>query len=162
MDPVFAVAAGIAAGSGLLLVTRRNPVHAAICMLGCFLALAIVYLRLDAPFLAALHVLVYTGAILVLFLFVIMLLNLKPDELGKEYPLPARAGLAALCAGLFAALVLPLAGDARTAPAAGSAYGSVKQVGLALFREHALPFELVSVLVMVAVFGGVVLAKRKL
>jgi NADH-quinone oxidoreductase subunit J len=164
MDPVFAVAAGTAAGSALLVVTRRNPVHAAMCMLLCFLALAGVYLRLEAPFLAALHVLVYTGAILVLFLFVIMLLNLKPEELGKEYPLPVRAGIGALCAGLFGTLALPFLHDGRKPPplAADSGFGSAESVGEALFRGHVLPFELISVLVMVAVFAGVVLAKRKL
>lgn len=165
MDPVFAIAAGAAVGGGLLLVSQRNPIHAAMSMLVCFLSLAVIYLKLDAPFLAAIHVLVYTGAILVLFLFVIMLLNLKPDELGKEYPLPVRAGIAALCLGLFALIAAPMALDARKAAPVDTGkegFGSVQHVGLALFQEHALPFELISVLVMVAVFAGIVLAKRKI
>jgi NADH-quinone oxidoreductase subunit J len=138
-------------------------------MLASFLGLAVIYLRLEAPFLAAIHVLVYTGAILVLFLFVIMLLNLKPDELGGEYPLPTRLAIAGLSAGLFGLIAFPLSQDKRafsplpaaTSPDVGD-FGSVVRVGTALFRDHALAFELISVLIMVAVFGGVLLAKRKL
>ena len=168
IDPVFAVAAAITVGAGLLVVTLTNPIRSAISMLACFLGLAVIYLRLEAPFLAAIHVLVYTGAILVLFLFVIMLLNLKPDELGVEYPLKTRGLIAVMCAALFGLIALPLWQDQRhfgalpaAAPGTG-AFGSVERVGLALFNEYALPFELISVLIMVAVFGGVVLAKRKL
>lgn len=164
-DLVFAIAAGASVGTGLLVVTQRNPVYSAISLMGCFLAFAVLYLTLDAPFLAAMHVLVYTGAILVLFLFVIMLLNLKPEEMGKEYGLPARAFIGLLCAGLFLLLAVPLAKDVRVfrdeAPG-GHAFGSVERVGETLFHDYALPFELVSVLILAAIFGGVILAKRKL
>ena len=107
-DPVFYLAGGVAVLAGVGVVTRRNPVYCAIFMLVAFLSLAVVYLLLSASFLAAMHVLVYTGAILVLFLFVIMLLNLKPDELGQEYPLPALTGC-------FIAGALALAGMPFTA-----------------------------------------------
>jgi NADH-quinone oxidoreductase subunit J len=163
IDPVFAVSAAVTVAAGLGVVSQRNPVHCAISMLACFLGLAVLYLKLAAPFLAAIHVLVYTGAILVLFLFVIMLLNLKPDELGVEYPLKTRLFLATLCAGLFGLIALPLVQDTRTFDAATPpGFGSVETVGMALFNEYALAFELISVLIMVAVFGGVLLAKRKL
>lgn len=163
IDPVFAIAALVTLGAGALVVSLRNPVHAAISMLAAFLGLAVLYLKLAAPFLAAIHVLVYTGAILVLFLFVIMMLNLKPDELGKEYPLKIRAAIALVCGGLFALIALPLLQDKRPLPATAPAgFGGVEKVGLALFNEYALAFELISVLIMVAVFGGVLLAKRKL
>jgi NADH-quinone oxidoreductase subunit J len=165
IDPVFALAAAITVGAGLLVVTQRNPIYSAISMLACFLGLAVIYLRLEAPFLAAIHVLVYTGAILVLFLFVIMLLNLKPEELGVEYPLKIRGLIAAMCAGLFALIALPLWQDQRTLPLKSSlptGFGGVEKVGHSLFVEYALPFELISVLIMVAVFGGVLLAKKKL
>lgn len=167
IDPVFAVAATLTVGAGLLVVTLRNPIHAAISMLACFLGLAVIYLRLAAPFLAAIHVLVYTGAILVLFLFVIMLLNLKPDELGVEYSVKTRGALGVVCMGLFGLLALPLWQDQRKfealpVPDSHGAFGSVEAVGDALFNRYALPFELISVLIMVAVFGGVLLAKKKL
>jgi NADH-quinone oxidoreductase subunit J len=165
MDPVFAVAAAVTVGGGLLVVTQRNPIYCAISMLAAFLGLAVIYLRLAAPFLAAIHVLVYTGAILVLFLFVIMLLNLKPEELGAEYPLKVRGLIAAMCAGLFALIALPLWQDQRPLPddqKLPAGFGGVEQVGNALFNDYALPFELISVLIMVAVFAGVLLAKKKL
>jgi len=163
IDPVFAIAAAVTVGAGLLVVTQRNPIHSAISMLACFLGLAVIYLRLEAPFLAAIHVLVYTGAILVLFLFVIMLLNLKPEELGVEYPLKVRLLMAAVSAGLFALIALPLWQDQRKMPTARpEGFGGVEQVGHSLFVDYALPFELISVLIMVAVFGAVLLAKKKL
>ena len=164
-DPVFYAAGGVAVLSGVGVVTRRNPVYCAIFMLIAFLSLAVLYLLLSASFLAAMHVLVYTGAILVLFLFVIMLLNLRPDELGQEYPLPARGAVALLCAALFAVMAAPALLDAslRTpgkAPAAG--FGSIETVGRELFGPYALPFELASALILVAIFGGVVLTKKKI
>jgi NADH-quinone oxidoreductase subunit J len=163
IDPIFAAAALVTLGAGALVVTLRNPVHAAISMLAAFLGLAVLYLKLGAPFLAAIHVLVYTGAILVLFLFVIMMLNLKPEELGGEYPLKTRLFIAVLCGGLFALIAVPLLQDKRPLPATTPAgFGSVEVVGTALFNEYVLAFELISVLIMVAVFGGVLLAKRKL
>jgi NADH-quinone oxidoreductase subunit J len=165
IDPVFALAAAVTVGAGLLVVVQRNPIYSAISMLACFLGLAVIYLRLEAPFLAAIHVLVYTGAILVLFLFVIMLLNLKPDELGVEYPLKVRGLIAAMCLGLFALIALPLWQDTRQLPkkeTLPAGFGSVETVGHALFVDYVLPFELISVLIMVAVFGGVLLAKKKL
>ena len=163
IDPIFALAALVTLGAAALVVTLRTPVRAAISMLVAFLGLAVIYLKLDAPFLAAIHVLVYTGAILVLFLFVIMMLNLKPEEFGGEYPLKTRILIAGLCGGLFAAIALPLLQDKRTFPKdVPAGFGSVETVGMALFHEYALAFELISVLIMVAVFGGVLLAKRKL
>lgn len=166
MDFVFALAAGVSVAAGLMLVTRRNPVHSAMALLACFLAFAVIYLKLDAPFLAAMHVLVYTGAILVLFLFVIMLLNLKPEELEKECPLPARGVIAAVCAGLFVLVAVPLWRDPKAQqmmPAVNpEKFGSVREVGRSLFVEYGLAFELISVLILVALFGGVLLAKRKL
>jgi NADH-quinone oxidoreductase subunit J len=165
MDLVFAVAAAVSVVAGFGVVTQRNPVYSAISMLVCFLSFAVIYLKLGAPFLAALHVLVYTGAILVLFLFVIMLLNLKPEELGEEYSALTKGILAVLCAGLFLGLAIPLWQEAsRLAPAAEppAGFGGIEAVGKSLFVEYALPFELVSVLILVAIFGGVVLAKRKI
>ena len=164
-DPVFVAAALVSVVAGILTVSRKNPVYSAIWMLVCFLAFAVLYLKLNAPFLAAMHVLVYTGAILVLFLFVIMLLNLKPEELGLEYGPRTRVAVAAVCAALFALLSYPMVKDPslrRELPPTPPDFGGVSDVGSRLFVDYALPFELISVLIMVAIFGGVVLAKRKL
>ena len=167
IDPVFAIVAAVSIVAGIGVVTRRNPIYSAVCLLACFLAFAVIYLLLDAPFLAAIHVLVYTGAILVLFLFVIMLLNLKPDELGGEAPKSTRVLVGALSAGLFALIAVPMYAATRDLEPAemtldhDRAYGTVKGVGLVLFNEYGLAFEMMSVLILVAVMGGVALARRK-
>lgn len=164
MDPIFAVAAGLSVGAGIMVVTRRDPVHGALWMLLCFVALAAVYLRIGAPFLAAVHVLVYTGAILVLFVFVILLLSRGAGDEGEGEP-PAKHpwAAAAAAAGLFILLALALGTAApagRFRPPPGG-FGSVEQVGRALFDRHLLPFELVSVLILAALFASVMLARRK-
>ena len=179
-DPVFLVAALVAAGGAVLMVTRKNPVYAALWLMQCFLAVAVIFLKLHAPFLAAVHVLVYTGAILVLFLFVIMLLNLTPREQGVEHSKAAKLLALAVCGCLFLLLgaaflkgapsrtSLPdlhaarvdLAGKGMTV--SPEDWGGVRHVGAELFGPFVVPFEIVSVLIVVAILGAVVLAKRKL
>ena len=165
MDPLFALTATISVVAALMTVTRRNPVYSAVWLLICFLAFAVLFLKLSAPFLAAIHVLVYTGAILVLFLFVIMLLNLQPDEIAEEYSNKTKLGIAALCVALFAFLAIPLGTDPTWSgplPEVGCEFGSVAHVGRLVFKDYALVFELVSVLIIVAMFGAMVLAKKHL
>jgi len=165
MDPLFTLTAAISVGAAMMTVTRRNPVYSAVWLLVCFLAFAVIFLKLSAPFLAAIHVLVYTGAILVLFLFVIMLLNLQPDEIAEEYSTKAKLGVAAMCVVLFGFLAIPLGTDPAWSgplPEVGAEFGSVAHVGRLLFKDYALVFELVSVLIIVAMFGAMVLAKKRL
>lgn len=165
MDPILALAGASSLACGVMMVTRKNPVYSAVWLLGCFLSVAVLFLALSAPFLAAVHVLVYTGAILVLFLFVIMLLNLKDEEFGEEYPEYVRLSIAGMCAAMFMLLAVPILRDeslrvAVTPPSA--TYGSVEEVGMLLFTNYGLPFELVSLLIVVAMFGAMILAKKKL
>jgi len=179
-DPVFLVGALVAAGSAVLMVTRRHPVYAALWLMQCFLAVAVIFLKLHAPFLAAIHVLVYTGAILVLFLFVIMLLNLTPKELGEEHSGAAKLLGLGVCGILFLLLAAAfLKGAPDGAPfrnleavtvdvgkteikIPAEDWGGVRHVGAKLFDTFIVPFEIVSVLIVVAILGAVVLAKRKL
>ena len=179
-DPVFLLAALVAVVSAVVMVTRRNPVYAALWLMLCFLSVAVIFLKLDASFLAAIHVLVYTGAILILFLFVIMLLNLQPGELGAEHSRPAKGLAFTVCGVLFLLLAVSfLKGTPRDGPypaltavevAVGEKsvaisaedWGGVRHVGSELFSRFKVPFEIVSVLIVVAILGAVVLAKRKL
>ena len=179
-DPVFLAGALVAAGAAVVMVTRRNPVYAALWLMLCFLAVAVMFLKLHAPFLAAIHVLVYTGAILVLFLFVIMLLNLTTKELGEEHSPPAKALAGVVCGLLFLFLAASfLKGASDGAPfreletvkvSVGTSkltippedWGGVSHVGSELFGTFVVPFEIVSVLIVVAILGAVVLAQRKL
>ena len=179
-DPVFLATALVAGGCAILMVTRRSPVYAALWLMQCFLAVAVVFLMLHAPFLAAVHVLVYTGAILVLFLFVIMLLNLTPKEQGTEHSRPAKILAGAVCGALFlllgaafldgsrdAAPFPPLQEtrvdvEGKTMTISPDDWGGVRHVGADLCGTFVVPFEVVSVLIVVAILGAVVLAKRKL
>lgn len=164
MDPAFVASALVGTVAALLMVTRRNPVYSAVWLLVTFVSVAVGFLQLSASFLAAIHVLVYTGAILVLFVFVIMLLNLQEDELGEEAPVTVRVAAAVASLALFGLLASAIVGDPKMAnplPPAPSGFGSVERVGMLLFNEFGLPFELVSVLIIVAMFGALLLAQKR-
>lgn len=150
----------------VLVITRRNPVHSVITMLVLFFHIAALYVTLNAEFLAAIQVIVYAGAILVLFLFVILLLNLKEEFLARRYVGPWPLGLIAAL-GLFAVVVLSL--RSLAAGPAGPftaelirAETNTKVLGKVLFTEYLYPFEVVSVVLLVAIIGAIVLAKKRL
>ncbi len=157
--------------SALLAVTRRNPVHSMLWVLALFLHVAGIFLLLEAEFLAAVQVIVYAGAILIFYLFVLMLLDLPDEEVrpryGAHWPFAVAGGLsfAALAwlaqvetIGLVQAEVAPSAasGAAERPPA-----GSLADVGTALFGPFALPFEIASLVLLAAIVGAVVLARRR-
>ena len=159
----------IAMAGGLLCITRKNPIGSALWLVVTLFALAAMYVLLDAQFIAALQVLVYAGAIMVLFLFVIMLLNLgRPGP--SDIKGPVGVGVAALLAGT---LLLQLRVLGHAAPpeaiqlpagtmAALQQQGMVAAVATPLFDAYLIPFEITSLLLLAAIVGAVVLAKRKL
>ena len=159
----------IAMAGGLLCITRKNPIGSALWLVVTLFALAAMYVLLDAQFIAALQVLVYAGAIMVLFLFVIMLLNLgRPGP--SDIKGPVGVGVAALLAGT---LLLQLRVLGQAAPpeaiqlppgtmAALQQQGMVAAVATPLFDAYLIPFEITSLLLLAAIVGAVVLAKRKL
>jgi NADH-quinone oxidoreductase subunit J len=160
----FYYLAAVSIASAILAITRRNPVHSMLWVLALFLHVAGIFLLAGAEFLAAVQVIVYAGAILVFYLFFLMLLDLQREvagpRFGAHWPLCAAAGLA------FAALAWfgPNAGlvpDAQRAAAGGPPPGSLAAIGTALFTEFALPFEITSLILLAAILGAVVLAKRK-
>src|SRR5262249_8768974 len=157
-------------GFAILVVTTKDTVHSVLFLVLDFLFVAALYVLLGAQFLAAIQVLVYAGGIVVLYLFVVMLVNLKrPPE---DYRDPRRRSL--LGFGLSAAVPLDLAGIAvgrgvNPAPplAAGAAAtvpvtGNTEQVGWLLYTSYLIPFEIASMLLLVAMIGAIVLAKREL
>jgi NADH-quinone oxidoreductase subunit J len=147
-------------------VASRNPIRSAMWLVAALFLLAVFFAFLDAHLVAALQVIVYTGAIMVLFLFVIMLLNLEtePDHPRSRSRFVAGAvGGLAFAGALLGALgrgggEVPGPGMAAVAPAA---YGTTAALGDRLFTHYVLPFEITSVLLLVAVIGAVVVAKRK-
>ncbi len=160
---VFAIATLLSAG---LVIFARNPINSAMSLVATFFFLAGLYVLLWAHTIAALQVLVYAGAIMVLFLFVIMLLNLTEVELGAQKLTLSRivGGLAAL--GLFAALAVAIARMPELSPtldAAGMAsFGTLRAVGADLYTRWLFPFEAVSLLLLVSMVGAVVVAKSRI
>ncbi len=158
---VFAVPL-VATALGVLL--SRNPVYAAINLVAAFFCMAGVYVLLTAHLIAFMQVLVYAGAVMVLFLFVIMLLSLGDEHLVPEPSKRAMqwvgvAGAVALAAVI--AVAISRVGDGAPAAVDG-AFGTVKAVGRVLFTEFLLPFEATSLLLLVAIVGAVVVAKEKI
>lgn len=158
----FYLFAVMAIGAALLFVTRRNPVSAALWLVNVMFALSGLYVMLDAPFVAAVQVLVYAGAIMVVFIFVVMLLNLgRPDELPDLREAGVRLSAGVVGAGLLATL-LAVRRDAfpMVAPAP-QRDNVVEPVAAALFTDYLLAFELTSIVLLVAIVGAVVLAKKR-
>ncbi len=152
----------------LLMVTSRNPLNGVLWLVVSFLGIAGLFGGLGAHFLAAIQILVYAGAILVLFLFVVMLLNLRPDDVERMPTFSLKGGLGGFFVGVvgFVAVVAAVVlGSARfTAPVAGlpPLEAGAAEVGVPLFRDGLLPFEVVSLLLLAAIVGSVALTKRRL
>jgi NADH-quinone oxidoreductase subunit J len=146
--------------SALMVVFSKNPVHSVLYLVITFFCVACHYLLLNAQFLAAVHVIVYAGAIMVLFLYVIMLLNLNQDDESQKSSL--WKAIAVLTAGL---LMVVIVGALRGAEAQHINFekltdaGLVKNLGNLLFNEFLLPFEIVSILLLTAMVGAVMLGK---
>jgi NADH-quinone oxidoreductase subunit J len=145
--------------SALLVVFSKSPVHSVLYLIVTFFAIAGHYVLLNAQFLAAVHIIVYAGAIMVLFLYVIMLLNLNKET--EPHKATALKFAATICAGLFLIILVgSLRGNEQMATqAAYTEVGSVKDLGRVLFKEFLLPFEISSVLLLVAMVGAVMLGK---
>ena len=165
MDVIlFLIFAAIAVVCGFNVVLQSHPISSAISLIGVMGSLAVLYLLLGAEFLAAAQVIVYAGAIMVLFVFVIMLLN-AGAELRRGRAIVAQVlGIPLLIAFLalmayFAKSMFPGGPDVRFG---GFKHGTALDVGRALFTQFLLPFEVVSVLILIAILGAVVLAQKEL
>ena len=160
----FLVVAIAAVASAVAVLVMRNTVHSALCLVANFFCLAVLYLSLRAEFLAAVQIIIYAGAIMVLFLFVVTLLN--PGMVERDDRLPSQRTLATVLGILFLVAVGAAVLAGRPVGVAG-AYppldpDNTKAIGLTLFRNFLLPFEVSSVLLLVAMVGAIVLAKRKI
>ena len=162
---LFVVFAALSVGAAILVILppmARNPLHAAVALMASLTGIAGLYLLLAAHLLAVLQVLVYVGAVVTLFLFVIMLLNLAPEELGHPRITFAKV-LSTVAVLAFAGMVAArLWSDPPLGPAARveESFGWVSAVARPLFTTYLVPFELLSVFLLVAIVGAIVLAKR--
>ncbi len=160
----FLYCAAMIVGTAFLAITRKNPVHALLMVLVLFVHQAALYLLLGAEFLAAVQVIVYAGAVLVLYLFVLFLVDLRKEvqENGMVGSAVVGRVVAAGIGSLFLAAspgFLPNSQDA--VKITGSAVSHTKAIGFELFSTCLLPFELAGLILLVAVVGGLVLAKRR-
>jgi NADH-quinone oxidoreductase subunit J len=171
LTATFYYMASASVGSALLAVTRKNPVHSMLWVLALFLHVAGIFLLLGAEFLAAVQVIVYAGAILIFYLFVVMLLDLPDEEerprFGRHWPLAAVAGFSAAFLvwpaqlGTFDPVGASFDSTARIIATEAPPQGSLEAIGMALFGPFALPFEIVSLVLLAAILGAVVVAKRR-
>jgi len=151
------------AGAGV--IANRNPVASALSLVVCLLCLAALFVSLDAFFIGVIEVLVYAGAVMVLFLFIIMLLDLR-TEVRRKINFPAWAGgtvVTLIFAGQIYGVLkrFPL-GQQPFPPLAPGPHDDVRDVGMTLFSTHNLPFQVIGVLILVATIGVVILSKREL
>lgn len=170
---LFYLFAAVAVLSSLAVVGQRNPMHSVLLLIVSFAALAALYIQLDSPFAAVIQIIVYAGAIIVLFLFVVMLLNAPREDAPTQYG-PSYVALTTgprrlfvlLSAVLLVQLVAALAGlgvrEMRPDEQTAATVSSVREIGLSIFTEHTFAFEVTSVLILVAMVGAVVLARKKI
>jgi len=167
---VFLIAGAIVVGGAIGVLAFANPVHAALSLVATLFGVAVLFVAQDAQFLAAVQVIVYAGAIVVLFLFVIMLLgvdrsdDLRVEPIVAQRPLALLAGVGVLAASLVA--VLSAGGSTATRTVRSTAVAiptdepDITSLGRLLFTDHVLAFEITAILLTVAVVGAVVLARR--
>lgn len=164
---LFIVFAVIAIASALNIVLQRNPMYGALSLIGTLLSLSALYLTVRAQFIAAIQIVVYAGAIMVLFIFVIMLLNVPIDQPQLEKQKGLRYLAIPFAGAMIAEMFFVLRSvPPRTLPVVASAIadqavGTTWSIGVGLFTGYLLPFEVTSVLILMAVVGAMVLARRE-
>jgi len=165
MEPIFFIIfATVAVVSALGVVSTRNPVHSALFLIVCLLQVAAIFVLLRAPFIATVQVFIYVGAVMVLFLFVIMMLDIRKATIERFIPgghLFVMAVLVVLISEIF--FIVRRSRLATLSVATDSHLdGSVMEMGKALFIEYLLPFEVVSVILLVAMVGAIVMGKKEI
>jgi NADH-quinone oxidoreductase subunit J len=169
---VFYLFSALAIGASALVIGQRNPMYSVLLLIASFGALAGLYVQLDAPFVAVAQIIIYAGAIMVLFLFVVMLLNAPQEDAAEWDQLhPLRRPGVARFGGLLALLLIVQLAWALMRVAAldapvgagteAAAMSSVRELGRVLFERHGFAFEATSILILVAMVGAVVLARRE-
>ena len=159
---VFYCFAALAITGAVMMVTRKNPVHSAVYLVLTFVSIAAIYVQMGADFLFAVQILVYAGGIMVLFLFVIMLVNL--EETRRTSGGRLHLGVSAvLSLALFGMMVRVFVQEAPSAPAtvAPLAEGNLQMMGWLLYQNYLIPFEVVSLLLLVAMIGAIVLGRPR-
>ena len=160
----FYILAALILGFAALVITAKSTVHSVLFLVADFLCVAALYVMLRAPFLAVIQVMVYAGGIVVLYLFVVMLVNLKrPPEAHSDPRRLSRLGVVMAAAVLAQLVAIFAVGWSRPSAVEGTLSAqNVEQIGRALYTDYLIPFELASFLLLVAMIGAIILAKREL
>lgn len=159
---LFILFAGLAIGCAVSMVVQRNPLYSAISLIGVFISLACIYVTLAAPFIAAVQVIVYAGAIMVLVVFVILLLNVEEEEkrpIRFRSMIPIAVILAAIFFAETAFIIYFVQASPATPAATVSDVGLTSSIGGGLFTTYLLPFEITSILLLMAIVGAMTLAR---
>jgi NADH-quinone oxidoreductase subunit J len=169
MEPVattffFYLLSGLAILGGILVITRKNPVHSALALILTLLALAGLYLMLYAPFVAGVQIILYAGGIMVLFLFVIMLVNLERSQKEEQFNQQWIAGILAALAlgGLFIGMYVKGKALLPAHAVKLAEQSNTQQVAVLLYGNYMFSFEIASLLLLVAIIGAVVMAKKRI
>jgi len=162
---IFYFFAAVLVGSALAIITARNPVHAVLCMVLCFFTMTAIWILLRAEFLAIVLVLVYVGAVMVLFLFVVMMLDINFDRLREGFwrylPLGITVG-ALVVLEMMLVVGAPYFGPSSLPPSdPGRGYSNTKALGRLLYTDYVYPFELASVVLLVAIVAAIALTARR-
>lgn len=160
---IFYILAAVTLATGFMTVISKNPIHSAIYLVLCFFSIGGHYLLFNAQFLALVHIIVYAGAIMVLILFTIMLMNLnKENEPIKSIAsvLAAVVAFALLCFVMLAVFIKAMP-QIENYQSSGQDFQSIKVLGKVLLNEYMVPFEFVSILLLVAMIGAVLLSKKQ-
>jgi NADH-quinone oxidoreductase subunit J len=162
LSAVFFLFAGLAIASAISMVYHKNPLYSAISLIGVFVSLSCIYITLAAPFIAAVQVLIYAGAIMVLVVFVIMLLNLDdaPSLNRLHYLYGVGAGLGGILLIQTFFIFYAVLRAPNHAVAENQTVGKTLSIGSAMYTEYLLPVEIVGVLLLMAVIGAVILVRR--
>lgn len=161
---LFFLIAFLAVASAVYFVFARNPLYAILSLIVTMFSIAGMYVLLNAQFLGIVQIIVYTGAIMVLFLYILMMLNLNKEDESKKANLPKFIGIFSVCI-LFVGMLGAYKGlSGKTTAAAGIDYsvGLTKNLGRLLFNEYVLPFELASILILAGIVGAVLIGKKDL
>ncbi|MDH3493010.1 MAG: NADH-quinone oxidoreductase subunit J [Acidobacteriota bacterium] len=158
---LFYLLAGLAIACAISCVYHKNPLYSAVSLIGVFLSLACIYLTLSAPFIAVTQILVYAGAIMVLVIFVIMLLNLDEDKplnsLTYLYGVGGGLGLLLIAQAIFVFYAVNTAGQESVD---STAAGKTLSIGLAMYTQYLLPVEIVGILLLMAIVGAMIMSRR--
>jgi NADH-quinone oxidoreductase subunit J len=156
----FFLFAAVAVGSGLMVVMARNPIHSALSLIVSLVQVAALFILLGSPFLAAIQIFVYVGAVMVLFLFVIMMLDVRKEARTRFLEKGIAPTLAVLVL-LGGEMIVLLLGSQRFPVLSAGAAGSLEELSKTLFTDYLLPFEVASVILLVALVGAILLARKE-